>query len=513
MRAAAFVAIILLAAFAFAAETYTSEYAAGDWLKVTRTSTLAGEPLCLDSYGVTDACASSGSIQPNQGTSSTDTKVELSVENVGAVDRTGVDLSEDLSYVPTGARITYGTQPSSSDGRIVKWSLGSLAKGATLKLSYVISARIPPATLSSIPDVAVAADPALLSLSAPESMKAGEKATVTVEKNGKPIPNAIVVVTYPDGVRHPLRSDLYGVVKFTAADEGKYTYSLEGYSVETPVETEVGPLEAVPAAPVAAAVDTSLAGSIMGVLPILAALFAIAVIALILYNFFTSRREEDEYMPQQPSASTPSSGAGMAYTQKFSFGTEEQPESRMQDRTHDLVESRKRRLAETAAASAVREEPEEEQEAEAVESTATGTDMENIISELEHKARKGGEVATEDEEAEVEKTISELEAIREKLRAMRAKGKGAALEEEDEEEGPDEEEEPEEKASKPEEAEEKTSEAVEPEAEDTSEEEEPVKRPASRKVIYEKRVEPKVSPKPAKKGMKTRFGNRGVKKK
>ena len=340
MRAYAFVAIILLAVCAFAAESYTSEYVAGDWLKVTRTSTLAGEPLCLDSYGVTDACASPGSIQPNQGTSSTDTEVEILVENVGPVDRTGVDLSEDLSYVPTGARITYNVQPSTSDGRIVKWSLGTLAKGATLKLSYVISARIPPATLSAIPDVAIAAEPALLSLSAPDSIRAGEKATVTVEKNGKPIPNAIVVVTYPDGVKHPLRSDLYGVVKFTAADEGKYTYSLEGYSVEAPVETEVGPTETVPAAPVAAAVDTSLAGSIMGVLPILAALFAIAVIALILYNFFTSRREEDEYVPsQQPSTTSQQPSTGMAYTQKFSFGTEEQPESRIQDRTRDLAKS------------------------------------------------------------------------------------------------------------------------------------------------------------------------------
>ena len=517
MRAFVLVAIILLAAAAFAAESYTSEHAAGDWLQVTRTSTLAGEPLCLDSYGVTDACASPGAIQPNAGTTTSDTKVELLVENIGELDRTGVDLSEDLSYVPTGARIDYSTQPTSSDGRIVKWSLGTLAKGATLKLSYVISARIPADKLSTIPDVAVAADPALLSLSAPDSLKAGEKATVTVEKNGKPIKNAIVIVTYPDGVRHPLRSDLYGVVKFTAADEGKYTYSLEGYSVEKPVATEVGPLEAIPAAPVAAAVDTSLAGSIMGVLPFLAALFAIAVIALILYNFLTTRREEEEYVPQQPASysqpASPDAQAGMAYTQKFSFGTEEQPESRMQDRTHDLVESRKRHLAETAAASASREEPEEEQEAEAVESTATGTDMENIISELEHKARKGGEVATEDEEAEVEKTISELEAIREKLRAMRAKGKGAALEGEDDvdsdDEGPDEEPK---KASEPEEAEA----AEEPEAEeteDTSEEEErPVKRSASRKVIYEKRVEPKVRPKPAKKGVKMRFGNRGVKK-
>lgn len=519
MRIFALVAIILFAAAAFAAESYTSEYVAGDWLKVTRIATLSGEPLCLDSYGVTDACASPGAIQPNQGTGTSDTTVELLVENVGPTDRAGVDLTEDLSYLPSGARITYSAQPTSSDGRTVTWSLGTLAKGSTLRLSYVVSARIPPETLLALPDIAVAAEPALLSLEAPESLAAGEKATISVQKDGKPIPNAIVVVTYPDGVRHPLRSDLYGTVKFTAAEEGKYTYSIEGYGTEKAVETEVVP--PAPAAPVAAAVDTTLSGAIMGVLPVLAALFAIAIIALILYNFFTSRREEEEYAPQQPSAASQPPGSAMAYTQSFSFGAgSAEPEKRIQDRTHDLVESRKRHLAESAAAFAPREEP---KEAEATESTATGTDMETIISELEHKARETGEVATEEEEEEVERTISELEAIREKLRAMRTKGRGAEAEESDVdvEEGEAEEEEPEESEQSGEEGDEEeasgTEEASESQEETSEEEEKPAKRaapkyrPAPRKVIYGKRAEPKVKP-VSKKGVKTRFGSRGVKK-
>lgn len=519
MKAFALVAIILLAVSAAFAESYQTEYTAGDWLKVTRISTTTGEPLCFDSTGVTDACANPGAIQPNQDTTASGTTVQLMVENVGQVDRNGVDLSEDIAYVPTGARIAFSSQPSSTDGRTVTWSIGTLAKGATQVFTYTISARIPPSTLSAIPDIAVSAEPALLSLSAPGSVKAGEKATITVQTpGGKPVSNAIVIVTYPDGIRHPLRTDSSGTVRFSANDEGTYTYSLDGYSVGNDVSTKAGPAApSVPAAPVAAAVDTGIGAAIMGVIPVIAAIFAIAIIALILYNFFTSRREDEEYQPSQVPSQA---GSGMNYSQNYAFGDNTREDRKMRERTADIIESRKKHLASAAAAAGTRAEEEEPGEAEAapIESTATDEDMTQILSELEHKARVTGEVAHEEEE--VARTISELEAIREKLRAMRAKGKGAALEGEEAEEP---------ESSDMQESPEAGEEAAEdaPEADSAEEAEEPeiteeeifgqepakkaaAKKPSPKKIVYEKRVEPKV--KPVAKGKKMRFGNKGVKK-
>ena len=533
MRAFALVAIILIAASAVFAETITSQYVAGDWLSVTRTVTSSAEDdICLDSHGITDACAAGGAIQPNYGTTNTKTQVTLSVKNVGPVDRTGVDLTEDLSYVPAGARVTFSPLPSSSDGRTATWTMATLAKGASRDFTYEISARVPSATLSGMPDVAVAADPAVVSLEAPYTIKSGEKVSAVVKSAaGKPLSNTIVIVTYPDGIKHPLRSDIYGMIKFTAADEGTYKYSLEGYSLSEEAATQAEPVQQIPSAPVAATVDTGLASSIMGVLPILAAIFAIAVIALILYNFFTSRRaDEDEYLPSNVPAQP-----GMAYTQKFTFGQDAKDDRKLRERTHDIIESRKRHLAETAAAVGTSSDEGTAAE-ERTESTATDEDMASILSELEHKARKTGEVAREEEPEEVERTISELEAIREKLRAMRAKGKGAATEGAEEYEGmaSSEAEEPEatgeeeeagaetseeEEAPEKEEAsesEEEASDSPEPEAveqEEIEEDEMPVRKAASKKVIYGKRVQPKVAPRAAKKGgSKLRFGNRGVKK-
>lgn len=533
MKAFALVAIILLAASVAFADTVSQEYTAGDWLKVSRTIENAGEPLCLDSMGITDACAAGGSIQPNQGYSgSSKATVTLTAENTGVVERRGVDITEDISYVPTGAKITFDPAPTTSTGRTVTWSIDSLGTGGSRTFTYTISAKLSPLSLSALPDIGVSAEPTTLSLSAPDSVSAGDKASVSVQSaNGKPIPNAIVIVTYPDGIKHPVRTDSTGTVKFTAKDEGTYTYSIEGYSMANQVSTEAAPTQAVPTSPVAATQDSGLAASIMGVLPILAALFAIAVIGLILYNFITSRRaDEDDYVPEthlagQAGASTSTPESGMTYTQKFSFGSGEAPEDKaMRDQTANIIDSRKRRLASTAApvqeeeteGASTQEDPEESEPYDSsatTEKTATDEDMASILSELEHKARVTGEVAEEQEE--VERTIAELESIREKLRAMRAQGKGANSESEEpeENEASAEDESPAEEISAAEPSEEAADDLSESKdaEEETFEEEEPVQRKTPKKVIYEKRAEPKV--KPVAKGKKQRFGNRGVKKK
>ena len=533
MKIFAFVAIILLAASALFADTAIQQYTAGDWLAVTRTISNAGEPSCLDSRGITDACAAGGAIQPNEDNGKTVTQVTLTAQNTGAVTRTGVGITEDISYVPAGSQVTFTPSPSSSSGRTVTWNLPTMRSGETDTFTYTVSARISPVMLSAIPDVAVGSDSTTLSLSAPDTLSTGDRATVNVEsQGGTPVPNAVVVVTYPDGVKHAVRTDSSGSAKFTAKDAGTYTYSIDGYSLSKEVATDVSAAQiAVPSAPVAAAQDTGFAASIMGALPYLAGIFAIVVIAFIIYNFFTSRRAEEEYMAGETQPPTPAAGTegAMTYSQKFSFAgdTSGGEEKNMQERTHGLVESRKRRLAAAVETPVENEAPSSEgASAESTEMAASDEDMAQILSELEHKARTTGEVAKEQEE--VERTIAELESIRDKLRAMRTKGKGAQAESEgaegeeavSNEEGETAEEEP---SSEDEAPSEGAAEAeAEPEEETTAQEETseepeeeeaaqtPKYKPSARKVVYEHRVEPKV--KPVSKGKKMRFGNRSVKK-
>jgi len=430
-------AILLLVSMPFA-ETYSKQYVSGGWLEVTRTIDVGVSGSCpLQPVGVSDVCAHSGARQAGSA-GGTVTKVTLTLKNIGPQDRSYVSVGESLSYVPSGADITFSPSPSQFDGRQAVWEIASIARGEERALSYEFGSSVTEAAVGRIPDAAAAAAPSTVVLYAPSRLQVNGTLTLSLKSaEGKPISGARIMVGYPDGSTQAVKTDNSGTVSLTASRKGSYTYSVEGYDLYqlvSPVAEDKGDVVQKSPATAASAADAGLLPGIIGALPILAGIFAVAVVALITYNFLAARREEDESSspaPELAERQAESANSGMSYTQKFSFGEEAERERKMDDATRGMVESRKRRMQEEAPKQP-EEEPEKQEELSMPEEAAgestsayeTGSertvangDMDSEIAELERNARIAGEVA--EQEKEVENMLSQLEEIRNKLRAGR----------------------------------------------------------------------------------------------
>jgi len=288
-------------------------------------------------------------------------------------------------------------------------------------------------------------------LYAPSRLPMNGTLTLSLKSSeGKPISGARILVNYPDGTRQGVKTDASGTASITASRKGSYTYSVEGYKLSQIVSTVAyDPKEEEAAIPAtaAAAADTGLLPGIIGALPVLAAIFAVAVVMLIIYNFLAAKREEDESAGPAPQLAEQQAQAmpSVNYTQKFSFAQDAEREKKMDDTTRSLVESRKRRMQDEAPAQSDYEaeapEPKLQQEADVEqqlddaeaeiytdsEKTVAGSAMDDEIAELEKNARIAGEVAQQ--EKEVENMLLQLEQIRNKLRAGRGAPGDAEIEE------------------------------------------------------------------------------------
>ncbi|MEM4633674.1 MAG: hypothetical protein QW275_00800 [Candidatus Anstonellaceae archaeon] len=387
MKFFAIFASLLLAISLVFAEEYKSESIYDGWLKISRKIEMIEQSRCT--Y-ITGTCSATGAKLPDWFGSreGSKTRVEITVQNIGQVKRENIQIAESLVHVPSGAPLVFETAPSANDGRQAIWVLSSLAPGESFSLQYEYAARAE--KLENIPQVQVQSQPVSVSLSAPLRVDVGSRVQIVVaSESGTPIPNTVVKISYPDGTSQSIKTDGQGRASFVATKEGFYTYSVPGMRLAKLSSTEAQPQE-VPLSTAAALANESQLPSIYSLLPILGAIFAVAVIALIIYNFISSRKEEES---QQPA-----SQSGQTYTQKFSFSEPSaKPEEKQEDEMRELVSMRKKAA----------EEKQETEFAKAEE------DMESEITSLEEKARMEGEaVQTEDE---IEKAISELEQIRKKL--------------------------------------------------------------------------------------------------
>ncbi len=466
MKIAAFGFIALLLFSVFAATTYTAEYIADNWLKVTRYVLVQDSSECI-SGGVSDVCANTGAIQTG-GHFGVLTQVSLTAQNIGPIDRSAIEISESLSSIPSGAQLEFDPAPSIYDTSTAAWAIGDLSPGEAKSVSYSFSARMSEGAAQRIPDVSVKASPASLVLSTPDSATVGDKVQISLKsKQGIPIPNTVVYVNYPDGTSQAVTTDSAGVATLLAGKEGHYTYSVEGYLLSGVASTQASPEIEIPDI-AATAADESIVSAIVGALPIFVAVFAVAVVALLVYGFFTSRKDEEEY---EPEPEEPQQTSAPIYTQKFSFSEEKKKDEKVREATRGIIETRKKHMQEEKEPEPEKEpvqEPVPAKKPESYETTKAEEDMEKEIAKLEQEARDSGEVA--EEEPDIEKTIAELEEIREKIKQRRQQAE--------------------------------------------------IEEPA---VFQEKpkKVKPKVRPRPVKpqkrakpkKGKKTRFGSHGTKKK
>ena len=511
MKAFAFAMFVLLAASVLSAENYTAQYTAGGWLKVTRTIVLSDSP-CFGA-GVSNACMNDGAVHPPNTQYGPSTNVTITVENVGQIERRNISVGEDLTFVPDGAEVDFFPVPSSGDGEQVFWAIGSLQPNESKSVSYWFSATLSEGLLQRIPEASIVSQPVFVSLSAPRASTVGDTLSIALQTaSGQPVGGATVYVLFPDGSRLPLLTGRNGVATFTASRQGGYSYSVDGYQLEAPVSTDAGAPEAAPPVVAAAVGNSGLLSSLAGILPILGAIFAIAVVILIIYNFFASRREEDEGAYAQPQvpysypqagiqvqqAPLQPTGAGVqypaqaqpsappAYTQRFSFYSTSPDDGSMRQTTRGILESR-RQLKGSVQPSSVQGSPgippaaqdgsgpedsgrpsqedggqqggarpsaqdgaqprgtafqqavagrrqqgsrpvysqsDADWQGEQTEASEEGEDsrpgLDSQVAKLEAKARAEGETASEEEE--IERTIAELEAIREKLRSRRFSG-------------------------------------------------------------------------------------------
>ena len=467
------VSMLLLVSMPFA-ENYSKKYVSDGWLEVTRALEVSNDGQCPLPVGISNVCSNSGANQA--GTAFT--LVTLSLKNIGAIDKSNVSIGESLSYIPLGATISFSPSPSQFDGRQATWEIFELKRGETRNVTYRFGATVSEAAADRIPDAAATAAPSIVMLFAPSKVQANSTLTISLKSlEGRPITEAKIVVDYPDGSRQTVRTDNTGTASLMATRIGSYTYSVENYKLYQIVSTiayDKNVVEDKVPITSASTADAGILPGILGALPIFAGIFALAVAALIAYNFLSARREEDDMAEPAPQlaeqqakkmempysagnaqfattalqsktaqetgraeaeygkSTATKNESGVNYTQKFSFGTDVEREKDMDDTTRNMVESRKRRMQENEPKAPVEQEEapfevndakreivetRDSTEADESEKTVKDGDMDDELAELEKNARIAGEVAAQ--EKEVENMLAQLEDIRNKLRAGR----------------------------------------------------------------------------------------------
>ena len=440
MNKFSFVLAIVLLLAAASAENYTQTYVADGWLKVTRFITSDTGSSCTS---VTDSCAATGALLPELlgKQSGPSTAVILTLENIGS-ERNDIQFTESLAEVPDGAAMAFEPQPAYSDGRSATWTFPSMKTGDEATLKYEYAAKAGASDVAKIPEAEVKTQSSDITLEAPSSVKIGERVFISAKtSDGQPLAGAIVTITYPDGTSQQAKTDGAGTAAFTAGKTGFYTYSIEGYTLSKLASTEAVQPELPPAAAAAVSSDNGRLSALSGALPILAGIFVIAVVALIVHNFFTSRKE-DEYgaapeppmqlheqgaAPQQP-AQAPSV-IGTTYSQQYTFGAQKSVMAASASRQMPAPAAPQPQAA-SARAPESRQQgastgmppvivaPNTMNRASAAprysETASSDDDVERELAALERQASKEGEGASREEE--IENAISELEAIRQKLR-------------------------------------------------------------------------------------------------
>lgn len=425
---------------------YTQSSIMDGWLNVTRTIEMnSSTPSCI-AIGFTGACGNVGAAAGNISNTAL-TSVTILVENIGQLDRDDLVVIESLSFVPQGAKLSFYPPAQSYDGGKASWSLGALKIGESKNISYSFSARLSSGAAGRIPDAEVGATPVGLVLSAPDGAYTGGKITLFLRtEDGPAMHGAEITVGTPGGTQMRLLTNNDGIATFYAANDGNYAYSVDGYELEGGTSTAVKPkpVAEMPAV-AAAAIDTQIVSAIVKVLPMLAAVFAVAVVMLFAYNFIYARKEK---VQETQAAEPPQGPSGPVYTQKFSFGDEVKQDKKIDDMTRDIISSRKKQMSDSER------QPDGNDQAEGTDGEAPTLDspekavmeeeLEGEIALLEEEARKGGEGASEGtvdgiavleetareagesadgEGRSIEETIAELEKIREKLREKRSRMK------------------------------------------------------------------------------------------
>lgn len=380
---------------------------------------------------------------------STRGNIQITVKNIGAVEKRSITLTDGLSYVPSGLKVLFSKSPA-LDGQIATWNIGTLAPSQEYTVSINASGAISEEIFKLLASPQISYTPIDASLSAPASAKVGESVRLSLLSEGKPLANATILVTGPGNERFSLQADSAGQAAYIAGSSGFYTYSSDDANIAI-VSTEIKPAIDVQA-PAAGALLPKENAQPFDLLPFALGLAMLAAIAIALFTLFGSRApQDDSAFPPSPD-SAPGSPPSSPQFERIEEAVAEQgshvrpkpsssmpeggnstlpmhEEKRMQElltkeasvqhakeSTKSIYEKRKIELAQKQAELLRRAQA---QKKTAAKEAPSAKKRNHLMSAAYAAGSTRGESAVEDNS--IEKTIAELEKIRSKLKKKNSK--------------------------------------------------------------------------------------------
>lgn len=369
--------------------------------------------------------------------------ITIAIKNTANEAKRNVALSEDLSYLPANAKITYSVAPDEQKDQKAVWNIGTLQPQEQFVVKISAPATVSPSAIKALDAPQIEYTKPNAVLKAPISAGKGDGISLSLQDSkGRGISDAYIRITYPDGQAKLVATNSKGEVGIIAQNEGFYVFEVVDYNVGSCHKTEV---VAQSAQKVQAAnglaqengqqkqpaqgnkQDAAGLDPIMSFLPIAIGILIVLLIAYMLYKYFTSPVEEDDTpIPPapatRPSISNEDSGlAGMQNqeTQKspIAYGTEgdtvyppqasaqEQSDEEIDMLSQSLISKRREKMQENKKEE---ETPKEDAQIEQIEYEKK--------SEAAFTEPKEEELDEEIDEEAIKKTIAELEQLRRQLK-------------------------------------------------------------------------------------------------
>jgi hypothetical protein len=390
--------------------------------------------------------------------SQTGSLVTISIYNMRKTSLENFNFTEDLTWIPTTKTITFSVKPDYNDGRGATWTVGSLASSQTTEVSYRVNSALNPESMHNapLPKVEFATIKAILTVT--RNANQGETVSVFLaSEDGTPVANAKITANTPAGENLGLVTDSQGRSSYIPVDSGFYTYDVKGYDVAFLPSTQIEQV-LISSPPQAAAVTPANGNGVIsalgGIMPVLAVVLLVGLVAFALYAYLNTSPREDSGTYVAPQSRTDegapaSSEQDSAMKYSISYGGSARQETASDDvkeQTKALLERRRRdEEAQQQAAPAETEGEKAPVSAEAAVTEASAQAAREVFEAKKEeneeslpKWMKGGEESYEGESAVVDdqtiqKTIEELEQLRMQLKE-RQEARSAIMHEGKEEE-------------------------------------------------------------------------------
>ncbi|MFA5108025.1 MAG: hypothetical protein WC492_00625 [Candidatus Micrarchaeia archaeon] len=355
-------------------------------------------------------------------------KVIIRIVNNANTPKTNMSITEDISYVPPNAKITYSTMPTKQDGTYSSWDIGTLQPNQMYEISFSAPAIISKAGFEVLPAPSISYDRQKAVFNGPKLVQVQKTILLEVfDKAGKPISGATISVTSPDSKVSVVNTDEKGQARVLAQQTGFYQYEVSDYDAGKLQSTQVvaqlaeqGQNEpaVVPTQPVqtkpsqTTQTEPDIFAMVFAILPMLLVVFVVIAIVYAIYKYFNTPIDDgnDEPIPPAPATRPSISGEGNKSLQEegewkradtISTKDEIEDDAQIVNATQDMISRRK-------GMSPISDEREKEQMQEEEKKASDEADEKEKNEEQEDEDDSGEEKSSDDKEDE---EISDIEGI------------------------------------------------------------------------------------------------------